>query len=333
MLVEPLFLDRVAKGAFVQAVCLGFLIGLVVPDCVLAHPTTAANKIVSESESDKSLDVEGILISDHSPGHNSLPCPQLYLFFLGFRVNGGNNSSNNLVQSRTDIAAMAAYLSGQRKRKVVGQRKRLNVSKHAVSNVVGWRMSLVDYFVSYLELESSGYVLRKHHFENRGQVGPALEFGDKLLPVGNFSGDADALSNRLNIAGHRDRNSFHGAGRSRRLRYGSLDVLRLPSGNFVHFRDRASQHVGLDAEHYSLNQADYGNSRRNTNHPPIGRRLIEFGCLDVAGFVLSLFGWQNLDENRRLFSAAFIATGLIFCASGWLLWWITFYSWSWGWRL
>jgi len=82
-----------------------------------------------------------------------------------------------------------------------------------------------------------------------------------------------------------------------------------------------------------LNATDNSDDKSEPNHPPIGRRLIEVSCLIIGGFFLGLRGWENLDNNWRLIRATFIGGWLVLSICGWLLWFITFYRWTWSWWL
>ena len=69
-------------------------------------------------------------------------------------------------------------------------------------------------------------------------------------------------------------------------------------------------------------------------HPPLFRRMLIMVGLFFGGFFLSLRGWLDLDDKRRVRRAAFIVGGLLLSASGLLLWLATLaYPQTWGWWL
>jgi len=66
---------------------------------------------------------------------------------------------------------------------------------------------------------------------------------------------------------------------------------------------------------------------RESDCPPLGPRLILFLSLSFGGLVVSLRGWLNLDDDRRLFRAASIGGGLLLSSCGSVLWLATLGCW------
>ena len=120
------------------------------------------------------------------------------------------------------------------------------------------------------------------------------------------------------------------------LRLSDAIVSKSESNNardLVHFLNGFFAPASLQEKHNRLNVTDNSEDKSEPNHPPIGRRLIEVSCLIIGGFFLGLRGWENLDNNRKLIRATFIGGWLVLSICGWLLWFITFYRWTWSWWL
>jgi len=82
-----------------------------------------------------------------------------------------------------------------------------------------------------------------------------------------------------------------------------------------------------------LTEADEDSERGKYSRPPFGRRLIVSSCFFLGGFLLSLRGWQNLDNRRRLLSTTLIGCGLLLSASGLILLLLTGFRSTWNWWL
>lgn len=116
---------------------------------------------------------------------------------------------------------------------------------------------------------------------------------------------------------------------------GHNEVLSYEPGPLAvfHFLDRLFKPGRLNTKNNRLNDSDKNYGPSQADHPPVGRRLVEFLCLSIGGFLLSLCGWQNLDYKWRLLAPTLIGIGLLLTICGSLLWFITFYRWSWDWWL
>jgi hypothetical protein len=76
----------------------------------------------------------------------------------------------------------------------------------------------------------------------------------------------------------------------------------------------------LDAKNDQLQRANYSESARKFDKPPIGFRF--FGSLLAVcfGFLASLWGWKYFDHGRKLLGAALIGGGSLLGIGGFLLW-------------
>lgn len=65
--------------------------------------------------------------------------------------------------------------------------------------------------------------------------------------------------------------------------------------------------------------------------PPFGRRLAIFAILSGSGLWVSLWGVSNLYDKRHRVATYAIAAGSVAFVAGWLVWFVTAFTWSWGW--
>jgi len=310
-----------------------WLICLVVPNCIHAHPLRLSDAVVSKSESNNARDLESIFVPHDAPRDDPLSDPINYLIRFRFAVQLRDYGVDNLEQSRTNDTGEARFLAWEWKSEVFAQRERLHVCKHRESNFSSGRGTPILNSDAWLESYSRRNILGNHSFKQNCQIGSTLQFSNKLLCVGDLPADAHAFFNRLRVCGHRGSNSLHSRCRAGRLSNRGLNVSGLTTSDFVHFLYGFFEPASLQEKHNRLNATDNSDDESEPNHPPIGRRLIEVSCLIIGGFFLGLRGWENLDNNRRLIRAAFIGGWLILSICGWLLWFITFYRWTWSWWL
>lgn len=307
------------------------LVRIVVPRSVLAHPLVFSEENKGKAKANPPFKIEDILISDDTPSRNALSRARSYLSGLGLGVQLGDDRRNDLMYPWADATGRARVFLGYWKREIVGQGKRKHFSECGKSNILGGRISSILDAHPWLKPDICGGILRHHYVEEDSQVRPALQFGNKLLPIGDLSVDTDRFLHGFNARSHRFSDSIHGLRRTRDLSDRALDIIRLLCGDLVHLGYGLFQSAGLYPEDKRLNAAEQNDDNGKPNHPPIGRRFVEGVCLIIGGFLLGLRGWENFDDNRRLFRTAFIGAGLFLSICGWLVWLVTFYPWSWGW--
>jgi hypothetical protein len=93
--------------------------------------------------------------------------------------------------------------------------------------------------------------------------------------------------------------------------------------DLVLFRGNAS----LKTNSYQLEEQNDGSRNRQATIQPTVGRLFVFLALFFGGFGVSLRGWLDLDDDRRLFSAALICGGLLISFSGLTVWVATLFGW------
>ena len=121
----------------------------------------------------------------------------------------------------------------------------------------------------------------------------------------------------------------HSGSRAFSLKYVTLHRFRLFSGGFYGLSQFLSL-IGINPELEKSNQND--GQRRQEGMPVIRRFFIAiFGLL--IGFRFCLWGWDCFDHKRRLLGTTFVASGFLIAATGLLLFWLTNFTWSWGWVL
>lgn len=79
-------------------------------------------------------------------------------------------------------------------------------------------------------------------------------------------------------------------------------------------------YADLKAYGNQLNQREASGKPGERLSPPFGVRIVLFLLLFLGGFLVSLRGWLNLDDKRRVVSAAWIAGGLSISAAGLGFW-------------
>jgi hypothetical protein len=101
-------------------------------------------------------------------------------------------------------------------------------------------------------------------------------------------------------------------------------------GGFFGSGDGAHQLNALPTKYDKLEKGDDGKSAGSpkkqfseTREPPIVLCLFVLAAVIGGGLILTLFGWQNLYNDRRLFGASLVGLGCLIGLSG-LGWW-----WSW----
>lgn len=94
----------------------------------------------------------------------------------------------------------------------------------------------------------------------------------------------------------------------------------------VSFSPQSSRIQGQEEGNYS--QGDRGSSQ-----PPIQRRFFFFLFSFSLGYVLSVWGWENIDNQRIVMGAAQIFIGSILSVSGFALLLLIGFRGSWGWWL
>ena len=90
----------------------------------------------------------------------------------------------------------------------------------------------------------------------------------------------------------------------------------------------------ITSEDFPVEEQNHGRRHADADGPPFFRRLCILIVLFFGGFLLSLRGWENLDDDRRLRSAALICGGLLLNGAGIALWLATL-AWprTWAWWL
>jgi hypothetical protein len=89
----------------------------------------------------------------------------------------------------------------------------------------------------------------------------------------------------------------------------------------------------LPNESRQLQNSDEGQNTSEPSEPPIGRRFFIALLCGFLGLILSGFGWNYFYDERRILGAALVILGFFVLSGGFLLYWLTGFPSTWGWRL
>jgi hypothetical protein len=151
-----------------------------------------------------------------------------------------------------------------------------------------------------------------------------------LNTIQRFSNEFDVLSTIRCEANGRSGLSGTSQGREPRNPDQSLGIGGLTPSDFTHLDYGQPQPASLKTENEKLKNAHYDKA---AVEPPITRRFLLSICGVVTGFWLSVWGWYNFDNKRRLLGAALLGIGWTLGAAGFGLWWLTELPTTWGWWL
>lgn len=108
---------------------------------------------------------------------------------------------------------------------------------------------------------------------------------------------------------------------------------QLPLGRVLGHPIGRAHVASLRDERDQLQQRQGGDNSSENQSMPTGRRLFLLFSGVVGGFLCCLAGIEKLHIDRRFNGYVLIGGGLIWAASGLLLWFLTVFRWSWGWLL
>lgn len=91
--------------------------------------------------------------------------------------------------------------------------------------------------------------------------------------------------------------------------------------------------IGETAGNKHQEAGEYRGEQCADGKPPIARRFFVALLSVLLGFLLSLYGWKNINDKRRLRGASIVFCGALLASSGLLLLWLTGFRWSWQWWL
>ncbi len=300
---------------------------------VFSHPFNPRHPGRKEGKSEVANFVKHIPVSHDSPHNEAVRRTSAFdrIYFV-IRHSAGDSAINKFRCSRSNEAdADSSGAIRQRESKIIRKWNRNDLCGGLKGHIVCRRIATVEQ--TDLHFKDMIGVLKDSRIKGSGEIGTILQGEDKFLSVNHLARNDEAFLNSLGAFSQTPSNPFHSRCGTRRFEYGCPNIARLSSSNFVHFLYGLFQPAGLNTKNDRLKSANKHNGSGQPDHPPIGRRLAEFLCFSLGGFIVSLCGWQNLDKDGRLFSAALVVTGHGLTVFGGVLWIAGFYRWSWDWWL
>jgi len=207
---------------------------------------------------------------------------------------------------------------GQREGEVRWQREGLYIGGHPMPDVIGRRMSGVNEHHARLEPYPDGIVLRNDISEPSGNVSPQLKRTDMRLALLHFTQQLMIIAREPSGFSERSSDALHSDGGATSFGDRLRHIVLLPVSNSPGQIDGLAQSPRLDAKNdrlpdqgQKLQNADNGKRGGETNHPPIGRRLVASILCLLGAFCCCLFGGKYLYNNRLILSATWFSVSVL----------------------